>query len=55
LENILEDVVKERNYNILLWTPFIAIPSLIILVRIVKYIWRIYQAKKYGYGECGLL
>ncbi|KAJ3410701.1 hypothetical protein HDV05_003473 [Chytridiales sp. JEL 0842] len=51
LENIIEHVVSERNYNILLWTPFIAIPVIIIITRLVKYIYKIYQAKMYGYGD----
>ncbi|KAJ3196487.1 hypothetical protein HK101_008783 [Irineochytrium annulatum] len=46
-----DDIIQERNYNILLWTPFIAIPFFIISARVIKYVYRIYQAKKYGFGD----
>ena len=31
--------------------PFFAIPASIIIARLVKYIWKIYQARKYGFGN----
>lgn len=37
--------------TIVLLTPFIAIPTIIIAVRLSKYLWRRHQAKKYGYGR----
>ncbi|KAJ3201938.1 hypothetical protein HDU67_000972, partial [Dinochytrium kinnereticum] len=39
-------IVHERNYNLLLWMPFILIPTLILSARAIKYLYRIYQAKK---------
>lgn len=38
------------NAATVFFAPFVVIPVSIILVRIVKYVWKIYQAKKYGYG-----
>ncbi|KAJ1550423.1 hypothetical protein HK096_007013 [Nowakowskiella sp. JEL0078] len=38
-------------YNVILWTPFIAIPFGIIMARLFRYIWRIYKAKRAGYGD----
>ncbi|KAI8917846.1 hypothetical protein DFJ77DRAFT_458043 [Powellomyces hirtus] len=49
-----EDVplVKDaRWYNVILWAPFILIPATIIGVRLIRYLWRIYQARVYGYDE----
>ncbi|KAI8909098.1 hypothetical protein EDD86DRAFT_226803 [Gorgonomyces haynaldii] len=34
-----------------LLTPFIAIPVCIIVARLVKYLWKLRQARKYGYGD----
>ena len=50
--NMTDDEVTQEqyHYNILLWTPFVIIPSAIIAARIIKYLYRIYQARKYGYG-----
>ena len=38
------------TYNVILWSPFIAIPLLIILGRIARYLYKIYEAHVYGYG-----
>ncbi|KAI8850712.1 hypothetical protein BC829DRAFT_442039 [Chytridium lagenaria] len=43
--------VQERNYNLMLWMPFVVIPTFILTARAIKYLYRIYQAKKYGYGD----
>ncbi|KAJ3091828.1 hypothetical protein HK102_013290 [Quaeritorhiza haematococci] len=43
-----EEEVRAKYYNIILWTPFLAIPVGIILARLLKYVWRIYRAKKAG-------
>ena len=48
--DIIDDVVKEVNYNLLLIAPFILIPFSIIFARLCKYLYRIYLAKYYGYG-----
>jgi hypothetical protein len=37
--------------TLVLLLPFILIPVSIIATRLTKYLWRIYQAKKYGYGK----
>ncbi|KAJ2997541.1 hypothetical protein HDV02_005430 [Globomyces sp. JEL0801] len=34
-----------------LLAPFVLIPASIITARLLKYIWKIYEAKKYGYGD----
>ncbi|KAJ3166328.1 hypothetical protein HDU88_003552 [Geranomyces variabilis] len=44
-------VQDARWYNFILWAPFVLIPATIISVRIVRYLWRIYQARVYGYDE----
>ncbi|KAJ3116213.1 hypothetical protein HDU96_010157 [Phlyctochytrium bullatum] len=44
-------IVEEINYNLILWMPFVLIPSMILLARFIKYLYRLYQAKKYGYGD----
>jgi hypothetical protein len=49
--DIIDDVVKEVNYNLLLVSPFILIPLSIIFARLCKYLYRIYLAKYYGYGK----
>ncbi len=41
--------------TMVLFLPFILIPTSILVARLVKYIWRIYQAKKYGFGSLILL
>ncbi|KAI9331668.1 hypothetical protein DFJ73DRAFT_856791 [Zopfochytrium polystomum] len=51
LDTVVDAVIQERNYNILLWTPFLAIPLCIITARLIKYIYRIYLNKRYGYGD----
>ncbi|KAJ3258548.1 hypothetical protein HK103_003508 [Boothiomyces macroporosus] len=37
--------------TILLVAPFVLIPVGIIAARLTKYIWKIYEAKKYGFGD----
>ncbi|KAJ3053087.1 hypothetical protein HK097_005060, partial [Rhizophlyctis rosea] len=45
-------LVKDtRYYNFILVAPFIAIPLSIILYRLGRYLWRIYQAKVYGFDD----
>ncbi|KAJ3286896.1 hypothetical protein HK104_008842 [Borealophlyctis nickersoniae] len=44
-------VQDSRYYNVILWLPFVAIPLSIMLVRIVRYIYRIYLVKVYGYDD----
>ncbi|KAI8823680.1 uncharacterized protein EV422DRAFT_612156 [Fimicolochytrium jonesii] len=44
-------VQDARWYNFILWAPFVGIPATIITVRIIRYLWRIYQARIYGYDE----
>ncbi|KAJ3334230.1 hypothetical protein HDU76_006602 [Blyttiomyces sp. JEL0837] len=51
LDEVVEAIIQERHYNILLWTPFIAIPLCIVGARALKYVYRLWQAKKYGYGD----
>lgn len=51
IETVLEGIVQERNYNILLWTPFIIIPLCIIIARVAKWFYRIYLLRVYGQGE----
>jgi ABC-type multidrug transport system fused ATPase/permease subunit len=36
--------------TLVLVLPFVLIPSSIIITRLAKYLWKVYQAKKYGYG-----
>jgi hypothetical protein len=38
------------NATLVLILPFLLIPVSIITSRLVKYLWKVYQAKKYGYG-----
>ncbi|KAJ3358532.1 hypothetical protein HDU91_005201, partial [Kappamyces sp. JEL0680] len=37
--------------TLVLVLPFVLIPLSVICARLVKYSWRIYQAKKYGFGD----
>ncbi|KND04243.1 uncharacterized protein SPPG_01674 [Spizellomyces punctatus DAOM BR117] len=47
-----EAIVKDaRWYNVILWAPFVLIPFTIILSRVLRYLWRLYQARVYGYDE----
>ena len=53
-DNTLDDGGLADDFNAALWaliTPFILIPGSIIVARLVKYAWKIYQAKKYGYDD----
>nr|KAJ3422998.1 hypothetical protein HK105_004957 [Polyrhizophydium stewartii] len=48
------NVFTDAEFTTAVWaliTPFIVIPAAIIAVRLVKYAWKIYQAKKYGYDN----
>jgi hypothetical protein len=47
-----DDPMTDSNFDygtFILVFPFFAIPSGIILARLIKYIWKIYQARKYGF------
>ncbi|KAJ3024231.1 hypothetical protein HKX48_004504 [Thoreauomyces humboldtii] len=47
-EAIIQDA---RWYNVVLWAPFIIIPGSIIGVRLIRYLWRIYQSRLYGFDD----
>ncbi|KAI9009874.1 hypothetical protein BC832DRAFT_597262 [Gaertneriomyces semiglobifer] len=40
-----------RVYNVILWAPFVIIPVSIIAARFMRFVWRYYQAKVYGFDE----
>ncbi|KAI8926291.1 hypothetical protein BC831DRAFT_457242 [Entophlyctis helioformis] len=49
-----EDPLIDASFDVAIWAlicPFLVIPSAIIGARLLKYGWKIYQAKKYGYDD----
>ncbi|KAJ3225939.1 hypothetical protein HK099_005872 [Clydaea vesicula] len=43
-----DEITKQRWYNVILWTPFVAIPFFIIFIRVAKFSWKLYKSKQLG-------
>ncbi|KAI8618350.1 hypothetical protein BC830DRAFT_1061519 [Chytriomyces sp. MP71] len=51
LEDVLTAVAQSEEYNILLWMPFVLIPGCILAARLIKYLYKLHQSRKYGFDE----
>ncbi|KAJ3066259.1 hypothetical protein HDU98_010450, partial [Podochytrium sp. JEL0797] len=50
-DTVVEAIEAEKEYNILLWGPFVLIPACILGARLIKYLYKLHQSIKYGYDE----